>query len=226
MDNFNTKKISARNSKAFKFLIHNFNAKTNWQICFHTVMHSSYARFPEVLQWRKLFFLSTMCTHCYILQLMLTTLGPLTTSVPSHLKTSCSKSREWCNLLTSNTSVSTPAGKMGLLSLLLFDSIFFYWGYKRVRCTAVHYGKWSGGSTLKMAQVEWWGKMFLKILSNLDFLVISKMYKLSHCVLQVLSCYWPQSNAGTLTKKCTLPDKDPWTIYPVRIFSETGKLFT
>ncbi|XP_058629510.1 uncharacterized protein LOC131539171 [Onychostoma macrolepis] len=38
---------------------------------------------------------------------------------------------------------------------------------------------------------------------------------------EVLYCYWPHSNAGFLAKKCAMPDKQLWTKYAVRIFSDT-----
>ncbi|XP_026063142.1 uncharacterized protein LOC113046544 [Carassius auratus] len=37
----------------------------------------------------------------------------------------------------------------------------------------------------------------------------------------VLFCYWPNSNVGTKVQKCVIPDKQLWTKYALRVFSDT-----
>ncbi|KAI7810670.1 hypothetical protein IRJ41_005081 [Triplophysa rosa] len=38
---------------------------------------------------------------------------------------------------------------------------------------------------------------------------------------EVLFCYWPNTNAGAMVKKCVIPDKQLWAKHEVRVFSDT-----
>ena len=38
----------------------------------------------------------------------------------------------------------------------------------------------------------------------------------------MVNCYWPRNGAIQRAKKAEIPDKEDWTLHPVRVFSFPG----